>query len=148
MSIDTDTSTQRIDVVSILEGERYISLETFRKNGTGVRTPVWFAVHEDEEEKRSIIVFTNGTSYKVKRLRRNTKCQVAACNMRGSVNGNFFAGQCRILDESKAEDKTLSDTAYRILNKKYGWQMRMLTITARLGRRRKDWTVLEISFPE
>ena len=27
-------------------GQKYISLETFKKNGQGVKTPVWFVLHE------------------------------------------------------------------------------------------------------
>ena len=27
-----------------LQGHKYINVETFRKNGQGVRTPVWFAL--------------------------------------------------------------------------------------------------------
>ncbi len=42
---------------------RYVNLETFRKNGTGVQTPVW--VGRDGNE---LAIFTNGDSYKVKRL--------------------------------------------------------------------------------
>jgi len=28
-------------------GEKYISLQTFKKNGQGVKTPVWFVLHTD-----------------------------------------------------------------------------------------------------
>ena len=30
-----------------LASQKYISLETFRKNGQGVKTPVWFVLHND-----------------------------------------------------------------------------------------------------
>ena len=38
---------------------QYVNLETFRKNGTGVKTPVWGAPDGTE-----IVIFTNGTRTK------------------------------------------------------------------------------------
>ena len=35
------------DYWASLRGENYINLETFKKNGQGVKTPVWFA-HQGE----------------------------------------------------------------------------------------------------
>ena len=42
-----------------LEGEPYLNLETFKKDGNGVKTPVWFAT-----VGASVYVFTDGTSFK------------------------------------------------------------------------------------
>ena len=50
-----------------LDKERFISLETFKKNGDGVKTPVWSAPLDGK-----LVVFTAGGSYKVKRLRNNS----------------------------------------------------------------------------
>ena len=52
--------------IESLRPARYISFETFRKNGTGVKTPVWFAIEEDR-----LVIFTAGGAYKVKRLARD-----------------------------------------------------------------------------
>ncbi len=54
--------------------EEYISLETFKRNGTGVKTPVWCAPLDDE-----IVIFTEAEAFKVKRLRRNDHVCVAPC---------------------------------------------------------------------
>jgi hypothetical protein len=35
-----DASTLR----AALDGKKYLNLETYRKSGKGVRTPVWFAL--------------------------------------------------------------------------------------------------------
>ena len=64
--------------LSALERATYISLETFKKDGNGVKTPVWFARNGD-----ALYVFTDGTSFKVKRISRNSKGRVAECNSTG-----------------------------------------------------------------
>src|SRR5262249_21524970 len=110
-----------------LVNERYLNLETFRRDGSAVQTPVWFA-----EELGGIIVFTDGTSYKVKRLQRNQRVRVAACNVRGTVHGPWIDGTARIV-ESNDEEKL----AYAALVKKYGWQMRALNLGSWLARRIK-----------
>ena len=55
-----------------LDGETYISLETFRKDGSGVKTPVWAAALDGK-----LVVMTDGTSHKVKRLRSNPAATAA-----------------------------------------------------------------------
>ena len=74
-----------------LDAERYINLETFRKDGTGVKTPVWAAALDGR-----LVVFTDGTSYKVKRLRANPAIKAAACDVRGNVRGAWHDGTARI----------------------------------------------------
>jgi hypothetical protein len=51
------------------DGQKYISLETFRKNGPGVKTPIWFVMH-----KNAFYVYTEADSWKVKRIRNNPGC--------------------------------------------------------------------------
>ena len=63
-------------------GRKYISLETFRKSGQGVKTPVWFVLHENV-----FYVYTEADSWKVKRIRNNPKVRVAVCSIRGTING-------------------------------------------------------------
>ena len=91
-----------------LGGEKYISLETFKKNGEGVKTPVWFVLHND-----ALYVYTEADSWKVKRIRRNPRVRVAACTMRGAVTGPWLDATASLVegDERLAADK--------LLNKKY-----------------------------
>jgi len=79
-----------------LKGHKYVSLTTFRKNGTAVHTPVWFA-----EDGGLIYVMTRGDSVKVKRIRNNPDVRVAPCTMRGKITGPEFAGRARILPEEE-----------------------------------------------
>ena len=92
---------------------RYVNLETFRKNGTGVQTPVWAA-----PDGKELVVFTNGDSYKVKRLRRNSKVRLAECDVRGGLKGPWHEGTAQLVD-----DEAQKQSGTRALHRKYGWQM-------------------------
>jgi uncharacterized protein len=69
---------------------KYVSLTTFRRDGTAVSTPVWFV-----PENGSLLVETDGNSYKVKRIRRNDNVSVASCNATGHVTETSFQGEPR-----------------------------------------------------
>ena len=113
------------DALDGFRGEAYLSLETFKRDGTGVKTPVWFA-----EVEGRLVVFTDGTSYKVKRLRRNTKVRVAPCGVRGDVKGPWREGTAELVADRAFEKKI-----YDALIAKYGWQMRLLNVVSTLGGR-------------
>ena len=102
---------------SNLARETYVSLETFKKDGTGVKTPVWAA-----ELDGKLVVVTDGTSFKVKRIRRNPKVQVAKCGVAGKLLGPWHDGTCVLVTDPAHEAR-----AYEALTAKYGWQMRLGT---------------------
>lgn len=120
-----------------LRRERYINVETFKRDGNGVKTPVWFVNVGDK-----LGVFTNGKSYKVKRLRRNSKVRVAACDARGGVGKapTWYEGEGLIVT-----DPDRVDAVYAALKAKYGMQMWLVTVGAKLSGRHKDWTVVELA---
>jgi len=80
------------------EKQKYISLATFRKNGTAVYTPVWFA-----ELSGKLYVKTRNDSGKYKRIRNNPRVQIAPSDMRGKITGPEFEATAHILprDQSK-----------------------------------------------
>ena len=103
--------------VSILEPERYVSLTTFRRDGTPVATPVWFVLDDAR-----LLVWTAATTAKVKRLRANSRVLVAACTFNGTVHGETYEGEATLLP---AEAGAL---VQRVLRKKYGLQKRGLDL--------------------
>ena len=110
-----------------LSGQRYVSLTTFRKDGTPVATPVWLVGYED-----GIAVWTGAGSGKVKRLRRNKAVTVAPCTIRGRVLGEAVAGHARLLStEDNARVRALIRRKYRL----QGW------LVTRRAERRPDSTV-------
>lgn len=96
-----------------LAGEKYINLETYRKNGRGVRTPVWF-VESSSGDGSILYLRTSDDTGKYKRIRNNPSVQIAPCDMRGSVKGKWVKGEARIASE---EEKL---KAFKMLEKKYG----------------------------
>jgi PPOX class probable F420-dependent enzyme len=99
--------------LSHLAGEKYINLETYRKNGQEVRTPVWF-VESSSSDGSILYVRTSDDTGKYKRIRNNSSVRVAPCDIRGSVKGNWVKGEARITSE---EEKL---KAFKMLEKKYG----------------------------
>ena len=53
-----------MDELAQFANQQFINVETFRKNGQGVQTPVWFV-----EDKGTLYVRTVENSFKVKRIR-------------------------------------------------------------------------------
>ena len=71
----------------------YLNLETFRKTGEGVKTPVWFV-----EDQGTLYVRTAANSAKVKRLRRNSSVRVAPCDVGGALKGEWVAAEARLVE--------------------------------------------------
>lgn len=118
-----------------LDQHRYVNLATFRRDGTEVATPVWFA-----EAAGKLYVFTAGESGKVKRLRRSSRARVAPCDARGGLRGSWQDATAQLVT-----DGGLVERARAALRAKYGWQLRIFDFFARLaGRtRRRAWIQIE-----
>ena len=115
--------------------EKYLSLETFRKDGTGVKTPIWFA-----EDEGKFYGYTMADAYKVKRIRNNSKVRVAPCDMRGNVQGEWVEGRACILDiDADAAEYAASQ---QLLTAKYGLIKRVLDLLAKLRQHRRAGIVI------
>ncbi len=112
-----------------LANARYFNLATFRKSGTAVSTPVWFAPVAD-----TFYVFSAGHAGKVKRLRASSRARVAPCDVRGNLLGAWTDATARLVS-----DPGEIETAHRSLLRKYGWIMAIgdffARLTGRYGRR-------------
>lgn len=110
-----------VSPIESLDGEDYISLTTFRKDGSPVPTPVWFAV-----ENGTIYVTTLAESYKIKRIRHTPQVTVVPCDVRGNVDKDKtpFAGHATIHPKASA----VGEKAGHLLNKKYGLLKRAIDI--------------------
>lgn len=103
------------DKLAQFANQKYISLQTFRKNGTPVDTPVWFA-----ESGGELYVYTVANSGKVKRLRNNSHVRIAVCDMRGNLKGEWVDAEARLLDATEAT------RGNRLITKKYGLIKRLM----------------------
>lgn len=91
--------------------QKYLNLETYRRNGNGVRTPVWFVEHDGK-----LYVRTGASSGKAKRMRNFPQVQVAPCKAQGEVIGQWVKGTARRVDNHMA------DPINRLFSQKYGLQ--------------------------
>jgi len=95
-----------------LKGHEFLSLETFRKSGVGVKTPVWFA-----QEGDALYVWTLSDSGKVKRIRNNPRVNIAPCKRLGEVTGEWIAARASV-DASEAAVRHV----VTLLRRKLGFQ--------------------------
>ncbi len=101
---------------------RYLNLESYRRDGTAVRTPLWFA----PDAAGTFHVYSQAEAFKVKRLRREPRCRVAACDMRGRVTGPWLEARAEIL----AGEEAASGMA--LLNRRYWPWKQIIGLLARL----------------
>ena len=97
-------------------GHKYLNLETFKKNGEGVKTPVWFAADQSaslDSSDAKLYMYTIGVSGKVKRIRNNNRVRVAPCSARGGLLGEWVDARAEIVSGAEAEQ------GMQLLNKKY-----------------------------
>jgi uncharacterized protein len=129
------------DAIGQFAKAKYLNLETFRKTGVGVCTPVWFAqepgppsrvalAQEGMEEPQlsfrpdSLPTRVEGTVFyvyalpdsgKVKRIRNNPRVRVAPCDLRGNLRGAWVDARARICSSDEAAH------GQDLLRRKYGW---------------------------
>jgi uncharacterized protein len=110
--------------VGTLSGEKYISLTTFKRDGTPVATPVWVV----SDDGRRLLVWTGASSWKVKRIRRDPRVRVAASDIKGRTRGESYEGVARLLDVPPGS------LVEPLLDRKYGLTRRLLGAFNKLGR--------------
>ncbi|MFV0374612.1 PPOX class F420-dependent oxidoreductase [Microbacterium sp.] len=124
-----------------LAQSRYVSLTSYRKDGTPVSLPVWIADLGD-----GTAGFTTGSgSYKVKRIRRNPAVTLRPCDARGNVTPGSPVVE--------ATARVVSDGGYtrvrRAIVAKYGIQARLLALAGVVrgwfGRSTSD-VAIEVTF--
>lgn len=126
------TETEQAGGIGSLQGN-HILLTTFRKNGEGVPTPVWYGRQGDH-----LYVFSLKKAGKVKRIRNSAKVQVAACTGTGRITGPTIEARARIL--AREEERI----ARRALRRKYPIAFRFSEVFAN-GLLRRKWAFLEIT---
>ena len=107
---------------------KYLNLETFRKNGQSVRTPVWFAAEPTVGVPQTLCVYSTADSGKAKRIRNNPRVRVAPCDMRGNVRGEWIEARATIVTGDEAQ------RGMRLLNQKYFPWKQLLGLFALVSR--------------
>lgn len=89
-----------MSVVDEFGRSRYVSLTTYRKDGTPVATPVWHVVDDGQ-----LYVVSEADAGKVKRIRNNSSVVATVCSIRGKVapGAPSAAGTARLLDAAETQ---------------------------------------------
>ena len=95
--------------------QKYINLETYKKDGTPVRTPVWFVIDKD-----LIYVITRDSTGKVKRLKNNQDVRIVSCSFKGEPKNEWVKGKTEMITGEEA------DKAIKLRKKKYGMSARLI----------------------
>jgi len=114
---------------------RYVSLVTFKRNGTAVPTPVWIAPSQGKH-----YVFSANNAGKVKRLRHTARVRLAQCTGTGTVLSDWVEGQAVIITAPETMAR-----AHQALRAKYGVMMWLADVGAKLTGRIHKRAYIEIS---
>lgn len=117
--------------LSQFANQNYLNMESYRKSGEAIRTPLWFVQDGDV-----LYFYTVAHSFKVKRLKNNPRIRIAPCDMRGNLKGDWVDATARVLDTAEASH------ADNLLNQKYGLLKRTLNFFAKLrGHKRAAFAI-------
>ncbi len=87
---------------------RYLSVTSYKRDGTAVATPVWFVQNDGR-----LLVETDAGSGKVKRIRHNPAVRVAVCTASGRLRGEQFDAVAELLPVSEVS------TVEKLLGREY-----------------------------
>ena len=114
-------------------GHKYLNLETYRRNGEAVRTPVWFA-----EDAGLLYIYSLAHAGKIKRIRRNPRVRIVPCSWGGEVQGAWADATARILDGDAAAHGD------QLLDRKYGWQRKLGNLLRRIFPKQRVVVAIEL----
>jgi len=116
--------------LSELKDQRYISLTTFKRDGTPVSTPVWVV----SDDGKRLLVWSAAKTWKVRRIRRDARVLVAPSTFRGKERGERLTATAHVVDDPGIDS---------LLREKYGWQKRVLDLFNR--GKSSQWATIELS---
>jgi hypothetical protein len=91
--------------------EPFVSITTFKRDGTPVSVPVWCAA-----DNGTLLVFSEADSWKVKRIRRDPHVRLGPCSARGRPRGPAVDADASLVEETTKVEALLA--------RKYGWAWR------------------------
>lgn len=109
------------DRLAQFSAQRYVNLETYRKSGQGVRTPLWFI-----EQQGVLYMRTPAQSAKVKRIRNNRHVRLVPSDVRGKPIGEWVDGEATLIEAGEAE------WVNQLVKRKYGLFKRLIDMRSRL----------------
>ena len=123
-TIERPVERPAVDLETLFPG-RYLSVTSFKRDGTGVATPVWFV-----SDGRRLFAFTDLHSAKIRRIRRNPEVLVASCRANGKLRREPIAGHAEVLTAEADLERV-----QQLLLERYKISYRVVMLGYRLGRR-------------
>ena len=127
------------NLVAQFSGRRYINLESYKKDGKAVLTPV-----QSIQENGLVYFRTDPRTWKVKRIKRNPHVRIVPSNRSGKPTGTWVDGRARILEGQE------SDRMMLVFKKEYGMVGNsLINLVARLrGERLTTIVSIELEPPK
>ena len=123
-TIERPVQRPAADLEALLPG-RYLSVASFKRDGKGVATPVWFV-----SDGRRLFALTDLHSAKVRRIRRNPLVLVAPCRADGKLRSEPFPARAEILTADPELERV-----QKLLIERYKLSYRLVMLIYRIGRR-------------
>ena len=123
------------DRVMQFERQTFLNLETFKRSGQGVKTPVWFV-----QDGLTLYVRTGAESGKVKRVRNNGRARVVPSDAQGNPLGEWVDAAARLVDTDEAA------RVNQMATRKYGVMKAGFDMMNRL--QGHAWTTIRVDLPE
>jgi uncharacterized protein len=111
------------DLEALFPG-RYLSVTSFKRDGTGVATPVWFV-----SDGSRLFAFTDLHSAKIRRIRRNPRVLAASCRADGKLRREPVTARSEVLS-TRAD----LERVRKLLLARYKISYRVVMLFYRLGR--------------
>jgi PPOX class probable F420-dependent enzyme len=124
----TETIERRVERTANIEElfpGRYLSVTSFKRDGTAVATPVWFV-----SDGRRLFAFTDLHSAKVRRIRRDSRVLVASCRADGKPRREPVSARAEVLTDAAELERVK-----KLLLARYKISYRVVMLFYRLGRR-------------
>jgi PPOX class probable F420-dependent enzyme len=112
------------DLEALFPG-RYLSVTSFKRDGTGVATPVWFV-----SDGERLLALTDLHSAKVRRMRHDPHVLVASCRPDGKLRREQLPARSEVLTATPDLERV-----QRLLTERYKLSYRLVMLFYRLGRR-------------
>lgn len=123
MRINSERKKEMTDLAQF-KGQQFFNIESYKKNGQAVRTPVWFV-----EVDGVFYARTEENSYKVRRIRRNPSVRLAPCKVNGEVTGEWIQARAEVV-----EDEELIKQVWLTYKRKYRLTLALFTLMGYLRR--------------
>jgi PPOX class probable F420-dependent enzyme len=122
--IERPAARPAADLEALFPG-RYLSVTSYKRDGTGVATPLWFV-----SDGGRLFALTDRHSAKVRRMRRDPRILVAPCGASGKLRGEPLPARAEVLTATPDLERV-----QKLLIARYRISYRIVMLFYRLGRR-------------